>query len=251
MANEVKSKLGRCVLRGHLTPQSASVQGGPKSSKLIENEALRRLIAVWRHEGWSPKLISSTLAAAFPGNPTLWVSHETNCQGLSVLTREGLVRAAATLNRWYRPTPLRASPANRLAKWLLAGYCLKRLTEPTARTGAQSNGGGQWKIPISTSVGVGIPLWGTHCFCVGGCVWAPRAVAWRPATAGGQHDRTHGCAKVDDRDDHDRDVDRRQGSFHEGFADLPEQLTTAGPSGNHTRDPARPQGVSDRVDLRP
>lgn len=162
VANEVKSKLGRCVLRGHLTPQSASVQGGPKSSKLIENEALRRLIAVWRHDGWSPKLISSGLAAAFPGNPTLWVSHETNCQGLSVLTREGLVRAAATLNRWYRPTLLRASPAHRLTKWLLAGYCLKRLTEPTARTGAQSNGGGQRKIPISTSVGVGIPLWGTH-----------------------------------------------------------------------------------------
>ena len=62
----------------------------PKLLKLIEEEALCRLIAVWMDDGWSPKLISSMLAFYFGDDQTMQVSHETIYQALYVQTRGNL-----------------------------------------------------------------------------------------------------------------------------------------------------------------
>ena len=64
----------------------------PKPLKLVENEALCRLIAVWMDDGWSPKLISSMLAFYFTDDQTMRVSHETIYQALYVQSR-GILRA--------------------------------------------------------------------------------------------------------------------------------------------------------------
>ena len=64
----------------------------PKPLKLVENEALCRLIAAWMDDGWSPKLISSMLAFHFADDQTMQVSHETIYQALYVQTR-GKLRA--------------------------------------------------------------------------------------------------------------------------------------------------------------
>jgi IS30 family transposase len=58
--------------------------------KLVENEALCALIAVWMDDGWSPKLISSMLAFYFGDDQTMQVSHETIYQALYVQTRGSL-----------------------------------------------------------------------------------------------------------------------------------------------------------------
>ena len=62
----------------------------PKPFKLLENEALCRLIAAWMDEGWSPKLISSMLAHYFGDDESMQVSHETIYQALYVQTRGSL-----------------------------------------------------------------------------------------------------------------------------------------------------------------
>ncbi|MGO4105274.1 IS30 family transposase [Leifsonia sp. YAF41] len=62
----------------------------PKPLKLVENEALCALIAVWMGDGWSPKLISSMLAFYFGDDQTMQVSHETIYQALYVQTRGSL-----------------------------------------------------------------------------------------------------------------------------------------------------------------
>lgn len=62
----------------------------PKSFKLLENESLCRLIAVWMDEGWSPRLISQMLAFYFDDDETMQVSAETIYQALYVQTRGGL-----------------------------------------------------------------------------------------------------------------------------------------------------------------
>lgn len=64
----------------------------PKPLKLVEEEALCRLIAVWMDDGWSPKLISAMLAFYFADDQTMQVSHETIYQALYVQTR-GILRA--------------------------------------------------------------------------------------------------------------------------------------------------------------
>jgi IS30 family transposase len=62
----------------------------PKPLKLVEEEALCRLIGVWMDDGWSPKLISSMLAFYFADDQTMQVSHETIYQALYVQTRGSL-----------------------------------------------------------------------------------------------------------------------------------------------------------------
>lgn len=64
----------------------------PKPLKLVENEVLCGLIAVWMDDGWSPKLISEMLARYCPEDQTMQVSHETIYQALYVQTR-GKLRA--------------------------------------------------------------------------------------------------------------------------------------------------------------
>ncbi|WP_425865189.1 IS30 family transposase [Arthrobacter sp. TWP1-1] len=62
----------------------------PKVLKLLENEALCRLIEVWMDDGWSPKLISEMLVFHFPDEETMQVSHETIYRALYVQTRGSL-----------------------------------------------------------------------------------------------------------------------------------------------------------------
>ena len=62
----------------------------PKPLKLVEEEALCRLIAVWMDDGWSPKLISAMLAFYFGDDQTMQVSHETIYQAIYVQTRGNL-----------------------------------------------------------------------------------------------------------------------------------------------------------------
>ena len=64
----------------------------PKPLKLVENEVLCSLIAVWMDDGWSPKLISSMLAFYFDDDQTMQVSHETIYQAIYVQAR-GKLRA--------------------------------------------------------------------------------------------------------------------------------------------------------------
>ncbi len=62
----------------------------PKVFKLLENESLCQLIAIWMDDGWSPKLISRMLAKYCPDDETMQVSHETIYQALYVQTRGNL-----------------------------------------------------------------------------------------------------------------------------------------------------------------
>lgn len=62
----------------------------PKVLKLLENEALCRLIEVWMDDGWSPKLISAMLVFYFPDDETMQVSHETIYRALYVQSRGSL-----------------------------------------------------------------------------------------------------------------------------------------------------------------
>jgi IS30 family transposase len=64
----------------------------PKTFKLVEDEDLCRLIAVWMDDGWSPKLICAMLAFYFGDDQTMQVSHETIYRALYVQTR-GKLRA--------------------------------------------------------------------------------------------------------------------------------------------------------------
>ena len=64
----------------------------PKPLRLVEDQALCRLIAAWMDDGWSPKLISSMLAYYFTDDQTMQVSHETIYRALYVQTR-GILRA--------------------------------------------------------------------------------------------------------------------------------------------------------------
>lgn len=62
----------------------------PKALKLVQDEALCRLIGVWMDDGWSPKLISAMLAFYFADDQTMQVSHETIYQALYVQSRGSL-----------------------------------------------------------------------------------------------------------------------------------------------------------------
>ena len=68
-----------------------------KPLKLVEDEALCRLIGVWMDDGWSPKLISAMLAFYFADDQTMQVSHETIYQALYVQSR-GSLRADLAKN---------------------------------------------------------------------------------------------------------------------------------------------------------
>ncbi|CAI3791562.1 IS30 family transposase [Pseudarthrobacter sp. MM222] len=70
--------------------QAHQARRRPKPLKLVEDEALCRLIGVWMDDGWSPKLISAMLAFHFADDQTMQVSHETIYQALYVQTRGSL-----------------------------------------------------------------------------------------------------------------------------------------------------------------
>jgi IS30 family transposase len=49
----------------------------PKPCLLASNRPLQRRVAVELKEGWSPQQIAGWLRDQYPGNPEMWVSHET------------------------------------------------------------------------------------------------------------------------------------------------------------------------------
>jgi IS30 family transposase len=51
------------------------------------NRELRRIVAVKLKEDWSPQQIAGWLRTEYPGNPELWVSHETIYRSLFVQAR--------------------------------------------------------------------------------------------------------------------------------------------------------------------
>lgn len=87
----------------------------PKAFKLVVNEPLCDLIAVWMDDGWSPKLISSMLEFYFDGDETMQVSHETIYQALYVQARGSLRADLAqklSLKRRKRVPNIDARPNN-------------------------------------------------------------------------------------------------------------------------------------------
>lgn len=81
----------------------------PKAFTLAQQPQLCRRIEVWMDQGWSPKLISSVLAAEHPKGSMGRVSHETIYQALYVQTRGGLradlYRQLSLKRRARKPRP--------------------------------------------------------------------------------------------------------------------------------------------------
>jgi len=62
----------------------------PKLCRLIQNPQLQRIVAAKLKEDWSPQQIAGWLRDQYPGNPEMWVSHETIYRSLFVQARGAL-----------------------------------------------------------------------------------------------------------------------------------------------------------------
>ena len=62
----------------------------PKRCLLAKNRQLRRIVAVKLKQDWAPQQIAGWLRREYPGNPELWVSHETIYRSLFVQARGAL-----------------------------------------------------------------------------------------------------------------------------------------------------------------
>jgi IS30 family transposase len=62
----------------------------PKRCLLARNRHLQRVVAVKLKQDWSPQQISGWLGEEYPGNPEMWVSHETIYRSLFVQARGAL-----------------------------------------------------------------------------------------------------------------------------------------------------------------
>jgi IS30 family transposase len=67
----------------------------PKTAKLAGNARLRGWVQARLEEDWSPEQISLMLKEQFPGEPEMWVSHETIYQAIYVQGRGALRRELA------------------------------------------------------------------------------------------------------------------------------------------------------------
>jgi IS30 family transposase len=64
----------------------------PKRCLLAKNRQLQRIVAVKLRQDWAPQQIAGWLKDEYPGNPELWVSHETIYRSLFVQARGALKR---------------------------------------------------------------------------------------------------------------------------------------------------------------
>jgi IS30 family transposase len=62
----------------------------PKACLLIKNRPLQRIVAAKLKQDWSPQQIAGWLRDQYPGNPEMWVSHETIYRSLFVQARGAL-----------------------------------------------------------------------------------------------------------------------------------------------------------------
>ena len=69
----------------------------PKPCKLVERPGLARIVTAKLQMQWSPEQIAGWLKHTYPGDPSLYVSHETIYRSLYIQARGALKRAAAAL----------------------------------------------------------------------------------------------------------------------------------------------------------
>ena len=62
----------------------------PKTCLLVRNLKLQRIVAVKLKQDWSPQQIAGWLRDQYPGDPELWVPHETIYRSLFVQARGAL-----------------------------------------------------------------------------------------------------------------------------------------------------------------
>jgi IS30 family transposase len=62
----------------------------PKRCVLLQNQQLQRIVAVKLQQDWSPQQIAGWLRDHYPGQPEMWVSHETIYRSLFVQARGAL-----------------------------------------------------------------------------------------------------------------------------------------------------------------
>jgi len=102
VSREVAANGGRGGYRAWRAHQRARAQvRRPKTPKLA-CPALAAQVTTWLAEWWSPQQISRRLRIEFPGDPMMWVSHETIYQALFVQGRGELRRELARCLRTGR-----------------------------------------------------------------------------------------------------------------------------------------------------
>ena len=91
VSQEVSRHGGRALYRAaeaDLTAWDSALR--PKPCLLAKNRALQRIVAVKLKLDWAPQQIAGWLKDEYPGNPELWVSHETIYRSLFVQARGAL-----------------------------------------------------------------------------------------------------------------------------------------------------------------
>jgi transposase, IS30 family len=92
VSREVAANGGRTQYRAWRAHQRAQQQARrPKTPKLA-HRPLAAQVSSWLAQWWSPVQISARLRIQFPGDPMMWVSHETIYQALYVQGRGELRR---------------------------------------------------------------------------------------------------------------------------------------------------------------
>jgi IS30 family transposase len=91
VSQEVARHGGRRRYRaGHADLEAWDSARRPKPCLLSQNQQLQRIVAVKLQQNWSPQQIAGWLRDYYPGNPEMWVSHETIYRSLFVQARGAL-----------------------------------------------------------------------------------------------------------------------------------------------------------------
>lgn len=78
MSREVEKNGGRAHYRAYSAHRHAArCARRPKVAKLAAQPTLRATVEEWLEELWSPEQIAQRLRLEHPGDPMMWVSHET------------------------------------------------------------------------------------------------------------------------------------------------------------------------------
>jgi IS30 family transposase len=114
VSREVAANGGRAQYRAWRAHQRAREQARrPKTPKLA-HAPLAAQVTSWLADWWSPVQISARLQIQFPGDPMMWVGHETIYQALYVQGRGELRRELTRCLRTGRPSAARVAAATTL-----------------------------------------------------------------------------------------------------------------------------------------